>query len=301
MALIFTPKIIRYANLYFFIQNLSEWHFSNRKSHNETWRNELHFSAEAESCLDEFKKIHQQYSFGDKYLGRPFFLYKDPWPTVELLVGKNDSAKIKNIFATLESYFNTIYVKDEVMLKKWGTIIAKPEFVTSAYYINNTLANFYGCAPYNENCIIYLLLSTEKRNGGTAGTISDNAVTLELSRTSIKLEEHMFNVLWHELIHLYFRNCLFYPLLEKCTGSNRNAMGKIDELVASSLLPNGLLKHNTLSSVEESGTPGYFNARINSEKKIINVQKLIYPYLQQKKTLDINLVQKLYKIELGGK
>ena len=301
MPLTFTPKILRYANLYFFIQNLSEWHFSNRKDHNEVWRNKLLFSTEAESCIHEFEKIHQQYSFGDKYLGRPFFLHKDPWPAVELLVGKDDSAKIKNIFATLKSYFNTVYVKDGVTLKKWGTIIAKPEFVTSACYINNMLANFYGCAPYNENCIIYLLLSTEKKNGGTAGTISNNAITLELSRTSIGLEKHMSNVLWHELVHLYFRNYVFYPLLEKCTDSNRDIMGKIDELVASSLLPNGLLKHNILSSVEESRTPGYFNARINSEKKIINIQKLIYPYLRREKMVDINLVQELYKMELGGK
>ena len=298
MPLTFTPEVFRYANLYFFIQNLSKWHFSNRKNHNETWRKELHFSAEAGSCLDEFKKIHKQYPFGDKYLGRPFFLYKDPWPAVELLAGKDNGAKIKNIFATLESYFNIVYAKDEIMLKKWEAIIAKPEFVTNAFYINNALADFYGCAPYNENCTIYLLLSTEKRRGGTAGTISNNAITLELSRTPIKLEKHMSNVLWHELIHLYFRNCVFYPLLDKCTDSNREMMGKIDELVASALLPNGLLKQNILAPVEESRTPGYFNARINSEKKIINVQKLIYPYLQQKKRADINLAQELCKIEL---
>ena len=78
-------------------------------------------------------------------------------------------------------------------------------------------------------------------------------------------------------------------------------MGKIDELVASSLLPNGLLKQNTLAPVEKSRTSGYFNARINAENKIINIQKLIYPYLQQKRTVDINLVQKLYKIELESK
>jgi len=301
MLLTFTPKIIRYANLYFFIQNLSEWHFSNRKDHNKTWHNELHFSAEAESRLDEFKKIHQQYPFGDKYLGRPFFLHKDPWPAVKLLVGKDDSAKIKNIFAILEPYFDTIYMKDEVALKKWEMIIAKPEFVTSASYINNTLASFYGCAPYNENCLIYLLLSTEKRRGGTAGTISNNAITLELSRTPMELEKHMSNVLWHELIHLYFRDFVFYPLLEKCTDGNREMMGKIDELVASSLLPNGLLKQNSLAPVEESRTHGYFNARINAEKKIINVQKLIYPYLQQKEMVDINLAQELCKIELESK
>lgn len=291
----FTPKIIRYANLYFFIQNLSEWHFSNRKSHNETWRKELLFSTEAESCIHEFKKIHQRYSFGDKYLGRPFFLHKDPWPTVELLVGRDDSTKIKNIFAILESYFNIICIKDEVTLREWGMIIVEPAFVASTSFINNTLANFYGCALYNEDCIIYLLLSTEKKNGGTAGTISDKAITLELSHTPTKLEKHMLNVLWHELIHLYFKNCVFFPLLGKCTNNNWEMMGRIDELVASALLPNGLLKQKILTTPDKSRTSRYFNTRIDSEK-IVNVQKLIYPYLQRKKAVDMNLVQKLCKI-----
>jgi len=290
----FTPQISRYANLYFFIQNLSEWHFSNRKKHNETWRKELHFSKEAESTIQEFKKIHEQYSFGDKYLGRPFFIYKNPWPAIEILTGKNNTVKIKRIFATLEPYFDTFYKKDETMLKKWATIITKPKFTASASYINNMLACFYGCAPYNDHCIIYLLLSTEKKNGGTSRTISDHAVTLELSRTPIKSEKLMLNILWHELIHLYFRNFMLYPLLEKYTKNNQTTMKKIDELIASSLLPNGLLKKHKLIIPNRHATSDNFNSRISSNK-IICVQELIYPYLQQKKTIDAKLVQELLK------
>ncbi len=181
--------------MYFFIQNLSEWHFSNRRKHNEEWRKELNFSPEADSCIQEFKKIHEQYPFGDKYLGRPFFLDDDPWPSVEALIGKDNSTKIKNIFTTLEPYFNTLYVKDEIFLKKWATIIAKPAFIKKTSFLNNTLANFYECSPYNEHCTIYLLLSTKEKNGGTAGTINNHSVTLELSRTSIELEKHTLNIL----------------------------------------------------------------------------------------------------------
>jgi len=295
MSLTFLPKILRYANFYFFIQNLSEWHLSNRKEHNGAWRDELAFSAGSDFYLQTFKKIHEQYSFGDKYLGRPFFLYDDPWPAIELLVGQDDAAKIKNIFATFEPYFNAIYMKDEVGLKKWATIIARPKFAASASYINNTLAHFYGCESYNEHCIVYLLLSTEKKNGGTAGTINNQAVTLELSRTPIKLETQILNILWHELIHLHFRNYTLYPLLKKSTNNNREIMGKIDELVASSLLPNGLLRQHALAAIDESRTPGSFNARVSTEK-IMRVQKLIYPYLQQKRTIDTKLVQELCTI-----
>ncbi len=295
MSLKFIPKISRYANLYFFIQNLSEWHFSNRPKHNEEWRSELDFSKEANFSLKEFKKIHKKYPFGSKYIGRPFFLYDDPWFSVETIVGKKDSVKIKNIFKIIEPYFNTLYVKDEMMLKKWAKIITKPEFIKKASYINNTLASFYGCSPYNEHCTVYLLLSTKEKNGGTAGIINDYSVSLELSRTSLKLEKQILNILWHELIHLYFRNYRFLPLLGKYTGNNLKVMNKIDELIASSLLPNGLLKQDTLNMVDESKTPESFNSRIVSNK-IIHIQKLIYPYLKRKKVIDTKLVKELCRI-----
>lgn len=295
MSLTFTPKILRYANLYFFIQNLSEWHFSNRKKHNEEWRKELLFSPEADSRIQAFRKIHKKYSFGDKYLGRPFFLNDDPWPSLKDLVDEDEYLNIRNIFATLEPYFNTLYEKDEIALKKWATIITDPIFIKKSSYLNEALANFYGCNLYNENCAIYLLLSTKEKNGGTAGTINDYSVTLELSRTPVELERQVLNILWHELIHLYFRNFTLYPFLEKYTNSNLKIMKKVDELIASALLPNGLLKEYTLTTVDKSKTPESFNTRIVSNK-IIQVQKLIYPYLKQKKAMDTKLIQEITSV-----
>ncbi len=292
MPLKFTPKILHLANLYFFIQNMAEWHFSNRKEHNRTWRAELNFSVEAENRIQEFRQIHQQFPFGDKYLGRPFFLNDNPWSAIETLTGKNDAIRIKNIFTALEPYFNTLYAKDEVLLKKWVEIIEKPEFTQNASYINDTLACFYGCPKYDGNCTIYLLLSTERKNGGTAGTIDNRSVTIELSQIPEKSEGLVRNILWHELIHLHFRNHKLYPLLYELTNNDREVIGKIDELVASALLPNGLLSKNILIPLSEFKTSKNYNARIATEK-IANIQKLIYPYLKQKKTLGTKLTRAL--------
>jgi hypothetical protein len=295
MSLTFTPKILRYANLYFFIQNLSEWHVSTRKKHNEVWWAELSFSPEADLCIQEFKKIHEKYPFGDNYLGRPFFLYDDPWTQIEILVGKEIASNIKNIFATLEPYFDIIYTKDEPQLQEWAEIIKNPEFANKAFDLNKLLANFYGSRQYNEPCTIFLLLSTEGKNGGTAGTINNNAITLEVSRISTKSEKLEINILWHELIHLYFRNFVFYPLLKEYTNSNWKIMSQVDELVASALLPNGLLSQHALTTVADIETNRKFNARIDSNE-IVQVQKLIYPYLQQEKPIDIKLAQELCAI-----
>lgn len=294
MSLIFIPKISRYANLYFFIQNLSEWHFSNRKKHNEEWRKELSFPTKIDSYLQEFKKIHEQYSFGEKYLGRLFFLFENPWPEVEILVGRNNTATIKNIFKELEPYFNIIYRKDEPTLNKWVKIIEKPKFTRNSSFINKTLASFYGCALYDKNCSIYLLLSTKEKNGGTSGTINDHSITLELSRASFEAEKHVLNIIWHELIHLYFRDFVLFPLLKKYKNNDQKIIKKVDELIASALLPNGLLEESKLNLSEKNNSKKIFNERIDS-KEINQMQELIYPYLQQGKTIDAELVEQICK------
>lgn len=300
MRLKFTPKISYYANLYFFIQNLSEWHFSNRKKYNEVWRKELSLPVEVDSYLKEFKKIHQKYSFGDKYLGRPFFLYDNPWSQLKLIVDEIDFIKVKEVFSTLEPYFKKLYVKDKIVLEKWEIIIKDSKFINKSFYLNKTLASFYGCPTYEENCTIYLLLSTKEKNGGTARTINDHSVTLELSRTSIELEKQALNILWHELIHLYFRSFRLYPLLKKYTNNNLEIMNKIDELIASVLLPNGLLKEDVSMTINKSKKSEIFNARIVSND-IIKIQRLIYPYLKENKTIDDKFVKEIYALIIKDK
>ncbi len=69
-------------------------------------------------------------------------------------------------------------------------------------------------------------------------------------------------------------------------------MSKVDELIASSLLPNGLLEHHMLATVDESKISKNFNTHIISDN-IINIQKLIYPYLKEKRTIEIELIKKI--------
>ena len=62
MMMKFSININKSANFYFFIQNLSEWHFSNRKDYNDLWRKELgKFSEEEATALKKFKEIRLQH------------------------------------------------------------------------------------------------------------------------------------------------------------------------------------------------------------------------------------------------
>lgn len=80
----FSIIIKKQGIFYFFVQNLSEWHFSCRKDYNNLWLDELGpLSKKEKMALQKLKKIHQKYSFGPKYLGQYFFLKKNPWKNIE--------------------------------------------------------------------------------------------------------------------------------------------------------------------------------------------------------------------------
>jgi len=291
MALKFIPQISYYANLYFFIQNLSEWHPSNRQKHNKEWKNRIKISDEDSQYLMEFREIHRQFPFGGTYLGRPFFLSDDPWSELLLLAGENLTIKVREIFKIFEPYFDIIYKQDIEALETWSKIISSADFISKSTFLNGTLSVFYGTPIYNESCNVFLLLSTKEKNGGTAGTIDDHTVTLELSNVDFKKEDMILGILWHELIHLYFRNYVFYPLLKKYTGNDQKLIGKLDELVASAFLPNGLLRKN----IGEKNEQISLNARLDT-KEIQYAQELIKAYLSEKKTVDEKFVQALCSV-----
>ncbi len=93
----FNFKISRWANFYFFIQNLSEWHFSCRRDYNILWREELgSFTSKEESAIKQLKAIHSRYSFKESYLGQEFFLKKNPWNSLKKKLGKDDYINLQN-------------------------------------------------------------------------------------------------------------------------------------------------------------------------------------------------------------
>ena len=295
MAVVFIPKVLRWANFYFFVQNLSAWHHSTRQRHNKDWRGKLTFSPEAEVALQEFEIIHKRYPFGDRYLGRSFFLSENPWLSLKQTVSKNEVSALKHIFSVIEPYFDIIYKEDKHALEEWARLIARPAFGEGANHINETLAKFYGCPPFDSTCTVYLLLSTAEKNGGSSGTIRDDAVTLEVSRMPLTLESQVRGALWHELIHLHFKNFVIMPLLVQHAQGNYAVIQKVEECVASALLPNGLLVQKDAGT--ESGT---LNSRISSET-ILRVQELIRPYLKGGRSIDENLVYSLCKLSMRDK
>lgn len=289
----FSVVINRWAIFYFFIQNLSEWHFSNRQDYNILWRDELgRFSSEEENALKQFKEIHLRYPFGKLYLGRQFFLEENPWTVLEKKLSREDFINLKNVFSSLEEKFNLLWEKEFSLLTHWqkelGVRINEPKLIKSITDILNVLFN---SPPSREEVKIYLLFSTPDGGASTDG----QSIKVEISRYPINDVNRALGIIWHETIHLCFERQSFLLLLNKKYPNDSDAVNLIREATNSSLFPNGALgikffsnKRNLLNTK----IPQKYN-----EKLLVLTNK----YIDENKSFDNEYIEAIYNLISGIK
>lgn len=217
----FEFKISKLANQFFFISNLSEWHFSCRPSYNKKWLKITGPLSKAEkNALAEFKKIITKYGFTrkrekdkSKYLGQIFFLYskKESWEKLGKFVKKTEFKKIKEIFKILQPRFNKI----------WNDRFEKILIVQVKYlknYLNNPknnrlfddLKKILGNEKSPQEFTVIAIASPLKGDGITAAggaNIGDKHITLEipiLKNNSWEFE-YSIGILAHEIGHIFLR------------------------------------------------------------------------------------------------
>lgn len=293
----FSVVINKWANFYFFVQNLSEWHFSNRKDYNILWRRELGpFSLDEENAISKFKEIHLRYPFGKSYLGRQFFLEENPWTVLEQKLLLEDFTNLQDIFSLLEKKFDIFYKKEFALLGKWQTALEKEldnKNLTTA--INITLGKLYDTPPLSKDITIYLLPSSESYSGGTGGVIDNISVNLEISRSPSKKLNHAIGIIWHEITHLYFERQSFLARVSKKYPNDPDAVNLIKEAVNSSLFPNGVLGIKFLNI-----KGGLLNIKIPrgyTEKILIPTNK----YIEMGKSFDDEYIGTIYNLISGLK
>lgn len=276
----FSFIIKRWAVFYFFIQNLSEWHFSNRKEYNKLWKSKLGpFSKKEKDALKNFNRIHKKYSFGEMYIGRQFFLNKNPWEPLNKKMPEKDFSEVKKVFDLFKEKFNYFYEKEHLLLEKWKEKLNKEIIKKESKEINQYLSLLYKNELLEENINVYLLPSTKKYTGGLGGSINEKSITLEISRYPLEKINHAIGIIWHELIHLHYERKYLNSILKKKYPKNKKKISKIKELIASSLLPNGVLGDKFLGNKST-----ILNLRIPKEhtKKI---KSLTQKYIQEKNLL----------------
>lgn len=286
----FNFLISKQANFYFFISNLSEWHFSCGKYHNVFWKKELgEFSKKEKEALIKFKKVRLKYPEGESLFEISFFTKENPFLELRKKMPTDDYKIIVETFSALETKFNLIYKKDLPFLKKWNdklNINANNKIETSS--IVKILETLFKTSPIVKRCDVYLLLSSFGYTGGSAN-INKKSINIEISRHSLKNAGHAVSIVWHEIIHLLFQKA-FFDLVLKIL-KNRQKARIVNEIIISSLFPRGVLGEKFF----KNKLTDKINSKVNQEqtKKIL---KLTESFVLRKKSFDERYIKEIVDI-----
>lgn len=268
--------INKQANHYFFVSNLSEWHFSNRPKYNELWLKKFGpLSREEISALKEFRKIRKKYPDSRSIFEKSFFLSKKPYETLKRELTDNEIQIVKESMNFLKNKFDTIYKEDLLLLKRWKIILSENTNNSNRNKkIVEILETFYN-APLEKNKSIYcfLLLNPTTSTGGGGANIDDKSITCEVSHRLEEQANHINGVLWHETIHLLFDNKSLMTLLKKYFKKDLEKVFMYRELIASSLFPSGILGNIFLELKITNNLYKYFSTSKETSARIINLSK----------------------------
>jgi hypothetical protein len=287
-------KIIvkKWAVFYFFIQNLSEWHFSCMKEYNIVWRQELGpLTEEQENLLKQFNKIHQEYPFGKNYLGRYFYFNDRPLEILCKNILSKNFEVISETFSVFENKFNAFYEKELPLLESWRNLLEeKLNNASQNESITKTLKILYDSQNSENEVNVFLLPSTGNTTSGSGNIGDTKSITIAISRQPLENYNRTIAIFWHETIHRFFEKEHFFPLVQQIFMPDQDAVNLIKEATVSSLFPNGWLGKK------------FFGISNNSLNKKLpesynkSVLELTKRYMEQNKALDKEYIDNMYSI-----
>lgn len=117
----YTVTYKRHVCKFFFINNMSGWHFSCQPHYNEAWIQETGPLTEEETnALEAFADIARQYGYeSGKWLGRPVVAASSEEQAlldVENLIGGTNAGTLRDVFRVMEPRFAKIWARDEERL-----------------------------------------------------------------------------------------------------------------------------------------------------------------------------------------
>lgn len=288
----FSAVINKSAIFYFFIQNLSEWHFSNRKDYNEVWRQEIEpFTTEEENVLKKVREIHLRYPFGESYLGRVFFLEENLWAKLEQRLTREEFTNLEKAFSVFENKFNSFWTKESTLLSGWKTELEKKlNHSLATETVVKQLKMIFNTTSYENEIKIYLLPSTEKHVGGGAN-IDSKSITLEISRYPLQNINHAIGIVWHETIHLSFQKQYLFPLLLELFHDDKKKIDLINEIAVSSLFPKGIMAVRLFKN-----RPTKQLGREINLQQTVDILNLTKEYIDRKKYFDKEYILKIVEV-----
>lgn len=305
----FKFHIYKTGNLFFFVSNLTEWHFACRLHYNEIWIKKTGpLSKKEKEALASFKKILLKYHYGKEYLGRPLEGYSDKtaWLKLKMWVTPIEYEEIQKILKLFEPRFEKIWNEEYPKLLKHKKRLEGREL--KAKSILKDLNTFFGSKVEVNTINSFLFISA--MGGGGGANIGKAKITLDISgRNDLN---SIFPLIWHEAIHALYQDKIIVET-EKYIEINKikfniykhNTIAIISESIVDSLFPDGLLAHKHFNI-----TPRRFTKKIRETLKkensfygldffqIYKMRGVAKYYIENKKTLDQAYIAKVHKTYL---
>lgn len=308
----FKVKYTKLGNHFFFISNLTEWHFSCKKKYNQEWLKKTGpLIPEEKKALMKFARILKKYGFKKKknknlYLGIPFISssQKTGWQRVKNWVNKKEYLEIKNIFEIFQKRFNKIWEEDKEKLRETAPVFEAKLNSKRNRSLLQTLANLYQTnLPLNKRVNIYLL--SGPRNASPTGMAEFGGRGISITITDPKYLTQSLLIILHETVHFLFekdfrkkiRKLLPYlkihphPLIKTYSKTTI-----VSELILDTFLPSGYLaqiyykidvlkrnRENLIFFKQKRGALKFYALR---NFVVLDLYKLTKNYVESKKPLD---------------
>jgi hypothetical protein len=114
------------ANLFHFISNLTNWHFSVRPSYKKYWIEKTGELTDLDrEWLAKAENLFKKYTYGDKFWGTVFLRRpeEDVWQVAENTFGQTDTKRFKEIADYFTPRFEKIWNEEESLLNEWITLL----------------------------------------------------------------------------------------------------------------------------------------------------------------------------------
>ncbi|BCX15769.1 MAG: hypothetical protein KatS3mg097_661 [Candidatus Parcubacteria bacterium] len=325
----FKFKISQTGNFYFFIWNLSEWHFSCRPEVNYYWKTFSPTKSFKEELLLEkyLKKSANIFKKYEKEKGEVVFPVlakalkaKSKKDILNELKGR-DRIFMEKVFKVFETMFSFYWQESKPRLKKFIQLFANPKVEKLIGKALKILEIYFGKIDSKE-ITVYLLMIPQHFMGGGGANVGRNKITVEIGNISPKGFRWSLITILHEIAHVCFQyhQSYFDNLLKEFLKSlNKQEIKEINidkifdndlitifrEGITSSIISDGIIddilfKTNTRKKLEfqlknidfiKTYPEGYFRKFMSYYLYPLNKK-----YLRQKRKIDKNYLKESLKL-----
>lgn len=326
-------RVSELESKYFFISNLSEWHFSCRASYNKEWLRTIGPLNEQEKrLLKEVAIIIRE----KLHYGRPFFLYKSDksaWSEIQKKLPEKDYLVLRDAFKALDRYFQRLWKKDKPRLDRWSIKLQEAMQENRSKKLIRNMLRLFKPVKSPPGITVHLLFNPVKDSSTAGGAnLGGSDITLEVPLQHAGDRWHLeaaIAIMAHEISHILLDNSKLPGIIRrelagkrlpglKYIAPSRPAQEIIQEGIIDAFVPSGYLAHKYLKSYSPF-TRTFLVENLNaaftaidrfSNKRPINLHSLInhlrwrmYPaavsYTETYRNLDRNFITQTIEILAG--